>query len=157
MRKLLVTLTAAGTALAFAAPASAQWYPQQGYGNRYANGYGFNDWGQARAMQTRIDSVQRQIDTLARRNRIRGDSAGHLMQETRDLEWRLRSASRNGLDPYEANDVQRRIALIERRVQYAAAMRYGYGNQGWTGDRGYYGGDRFGRNDRYDDGGWRGE
>ena len=148
MRKLLISLAAAGTALAAATPAAAQFYPQPSYGygnNNYGQGYARNPY----QLQARIDNVQRQIDMLARRGQLRGESAGHLMEETRQLEYRLRSASRYGLNGWEARDVQQRIGLIEQRVRYAASNGYGnrYGNQ-WNG--GYYGGrDRDDRN-RYD-------
>lgn len=154
MRKLLISLAAAGTALAAATPAAAQYYAQPGYGY---NGYGYNrgyGYGDPRALQARIDNVQRQIDMLARRGQLRGESAGHLMEETRQLEWRLRASSRNGLNGWEARDVMQRIGLIEQRVRYAASNGYGnrYGSQwngGYQGDRDRY--DRDGRYDRDDD------
>ena len=54
MRKVLVIL-AAGTALAAAAPAAAQYYPQPQYGAPYGNAYGYNNYGQVRQLQARID------------------------------------------------------------------------------------------------------
>src|SRR3954452_1085309 len=80
MRKVLISLAAAGTALAFATPAAAQYYPQPqpqpyGYGApQYGYGYN-NNYGQVRALQYRIDAVQRQINRLDRRDRIRDRSA----------------------------------------------------------------------------------
>ena len=71
MRKLIISLAAAGAALAFASPAAAQYYPQQnygyggqnyGYGQQYGygyNGYGQNNYGQVRALQVRIDNGSR--------------------------------------------------------------------------------------------------
>ena len=46
MRKLLITLAVAGSALAVAAPASAQFYPQQqpGYGRGYGYGQSYLVW-----------------------------------------------------------------------------------------------------------------
>ena len=150
MRKVLISLAAAGTALAFATPASAQYYPQpQPYG--YNNGYGYNGYngykngfGQVRALQYRIDAVERQIRQLDRRDVIRDRSADRLQDEAQRIEKRLHRAARYGLNGYEANDIQARIANLEQRVRYAIANRYGrYGN-------GYYGGDR----DRDHHGGW---
>lgn len=143
MRKLMISLAAAGTALAFATPAAAQYYPQQpqpyGYGNGYNNGY--NSYGQVRALQARIDALQNQIRYLGRGYGGRDNSADRLREESRNLERRLRQASRFGLNPYEANDIQRRIAMLEQRVQYASAGRYGRGGYGYNNDHGnsYYG------------------
>jgi hypothetical protein len=149
MRRLMMSLAAAGTALAFATPAAAQYYPQQqqqpyGYGNGYGynNGYtnGYNNYGQMRVLQARIDAVQNQIRYLGRGYGGRDNSADRLRDEARNLERRLHQASRFGLNPYEVNDIQRRIAQLEQRVQYSSAGRYGRG-YGYNNDRGngYYG------------------
>ena len=150
MRKLMISLAAVGTALAFATPAAAQYYPQQSYGQQYGgrayNGYGNNGWGQVRALQARIDSVENQIRRLDRRNVIRDDRADRLRNEANAIEQRLHYAARNGLNPNEANDIQNRIARLEQRVQYSLANRYGgYGNHNGYNDR-----DRDGRDDRYE-------
>jgi small-conductance mechanosensitive channel len=150
MRKLMISLAAAGTALAFATPAAAQYYPQQsyGYGQQHGsyNGYGQNNWGQVRQLQARLNNVERQINWLDRRNVVRDDRADRLRRETRNLERQLRAAARNGLNPYEANTINGRIARLEQQVQYSQANRYGgYGNQHGYNDR-----DRDGRDDRYE-------
>ena len=113
MRKLVLALAAAGSALVVAAPASAQYYPAQ-YGHRYGN------FGQVRALQARIDAVQRQIRFLDRRDVVRDDRADRLRGEARDIERYLHRAARNGLNPYEANNISDRIARLEQRVQFAA-------------------------------------
>lgn len=167
MRKVLISLAAAGTALAFATPASAQYYPQAqpqpygygapqyGYGGQQY-GYGYNNYGQVRMLQARIDAVQHQINRLDRRDRIRNGSADRLREESRGIERRLHRAGRYGLNPYEANDIQARIARLEQRVNYALASRNGrYGGYGYNGyNNGQYGyadRDRDGRDDRYED------
>lgn len=130
MRKFLISLAAAGAALAVASPASAQYYPQpqpqpQAYGYN-GNGYGYgNGFGQVRSLQARIDAVQYQIRMLDRRDAIRDGSADRLREEARRIEGRLHRASRDGLNPYEANAIQSRIAQLEQRVQFASANRYG--------------------------------
>src|SRR5438874_1758101 len=109
MRKLMISLAAAGTALAFATPAAAQYYPQQsyGYGQQYGGygqqygGYGYNNYGQARELQYRIDNVERQINQLDRRNMIRDRSADWLRGEANNLERWLQYHARNGLNAYE--------------------------------------------------------
>lgn len=161
MRKLILSLAAAGAALAVASPASAQYYGGQpysygqGYGQGYGyNGYGYNNYGQMRALQARIDAVQSQIYRMSRYGGMRG--ADRLREESRQIERRLHNAERYGLNPYEANDIQMRIARLEQRVQYASANRYGrYGNgyngynNGYSYNGSYYGGhDRDGDHDR---------
>jgi hypothetical protein len=154
MRKLMISLAAAGTALAFATPAAAQYYPQQSYGQQYGgrayNGYGNNGWGQVRALQARVDSVEAQIRRLDRRDAIPDNRADRLRDEARNVERQLHFAARNGLNPYEANAISGRIAWLERQVQYSLANRYGgYGHNGYG--NGYHDRDRDGRDDRYED------
>lgn len=138
MRKILVSLAAAGAALAIASPAAAQYYPGQPYGAPYGYGYGFNNYGQVRSLQYRIDNIERQINRLDRYNRVGDRAADGLRREANRIEDRLHRAARFGLNPYEANDIQVRIARLEQRVQYASAYggRYGYnGYNGYYGDR----------------------
>jgi hypothetical protein len=144
MRNLVLSLAAAGAALAAATPAVAQYYPvPQQYGYGYGNGYtGYSNFGQVRGLQQRIDRIEYQIRMLDRRDRIRDGSADRLKEEANRVESRLHRAARYGLNGYEANDIQNRIARLEQRVQFAA-NRYGrgyngYGNNGWGG----YGRDR---------------
>ena len=150
MRGLLVSLAVAGTALAAASPAAAQYYPQP-YGGYGYNGYAYNNFGQVRALQARIDRIEYQIRMLDRRDVIRDDSADRLKDDAERLENRLHRAARHGLNPYEVNDIQARIANLEQRVRYASFNRYGrydrddYG-YGYHRDNGYrdrdYGRDR---------------
>jgi hypothetical protein len=149
MRKVLVSVAAAATALAFASPASAQYYPQQqGYGAQ-PYGYGYNGFGQVRALQARIDAVQNQIRYLDQRNQIRDGSAQRLREDSRNIERRLRGVGRNGLNGYEMSDIQNRIARLEQRVQSAAYNRYGHQARNGYGN-GY--GDRDRDHDRDHDG-----
>jgi hypothetical protein len=146
MRKFLISLAAAGAALVVASPAVAQYYPQQQYGYG-AQGYGYNNgYGQARALQQRIDAVQNRIRYMG----VRGKSAQRLRDESRSIERLLRAAQYNGLNPYEANDIQQRIARLEQRVNYAMQRGYGrYGNAGYgNGYNGYNGGAYYGNGDR---------
>jgi len=150
MRKIVLSIAAAGAALATASPAAAQYYPQQqpygynnGYNSGYNNGYGFqNNWGQVRALQARLNNVERQINRLDRRDRIGDRSADRLRREADKIERRLHERARGGLDPREMYDIQARIARLEQRVQYSLANGYGR-----YGDRD----DRWGHRDRDDD------
>ena len=155
MRKFLISLAATGAALAAASPAAAQYYPQPqpyGYGQQGYGYNGYNNYGQVRSLQARIDAVQYQIKRLDRRNAIRDDSADRLKSDARNIENRLHRAARYGLNPYEMNDISNRISRLEQRIQYATNARYGrYGYNGGNG----YDRDRDGRDDRYEnDRGW---
>jgi len=158
MRKLVIALAAAGSALAFASPAAAQYYPAQPYGqaygyNGYNGGYANYGYGQVQALQTRIDALQNRIRWMDRTNSIRDRSADRLKDEARDIEKHLHRDSRYGLNPYELNSLQTRIARLEQRLQYAGGNRRGgYGHNGYNGyANGQYGDrDRDGRDDRYE-------
>jgi hypothetical protein len=118
MRKIILSIAAAGAALAIASPAAAQYYPQQ----RGAYGYN-NGFGEVRALQVRIENVQRQIARLDRRDVIRGRTADRLLDDANGIDRRLRDRARGGLNPREANDIQLRIAQLEQRVQIALNER----------------------------------
>ncbi|MGI8611264.1 MAG: hypothetical protein ACR2KH_03175 [Sphingomicrobium sp.] len=145
MRKVLISLAVAASALAVATPASAQYFPvPQG------NAYGYhNNYGQARRLDARIDAIQRQIQRLDRRNILSDREAARLRHQSREIERRLHFAARNGLHPQERYDIERRIARLEHRLFRDARD----GNR-WGGQGGRYGGydrDRDGRDDRYED------
>lgn len=160
MRKLIVSIAAAASALAVATPAAAQYYPAPpayGYGYQAppAYGYGYpapqgyaygyqNAYGVARALQARLDNLQRHIRHLDRRNMITSREARNLRAESRAIERRLRETARYGLQPRERRAVEIRIARLEQKI--VRDMRDG--RRGWRayGDR-----DRDGRLDRYED------
>jgi hypothetical protein len=158
MRKVLISLAAAGSALALATPASAQYYPepQPNYGNSYAygyNNYGYNNYGNIRGFQVRIDGIQRQIEILRARRMISRNEAEGLRHESRELERRLYGASRYGLNPNEARNIEYRIARLEQHVRHEVRDgRWDNRGYGWNGNNGaYYDRDRDGRDDRYED------
>ena len=158
MRKLVFALAAAGSALAFASSAAAQYYPAQPYGQPYGysgynGGYGYNNFGQVQQLQARIDAVQNRIRYLDHRNVIGDHSADRLKDEARNIEKQLRRSERYGLNPYELNNLQVRVARLEQRVQYASARygRVGYGYNGYSNGGYYADRDRDGRDDRYED------
>ena len=162
MRTLILTLATAAAGLAIAVPASAQYYPQQPYGGNYGapygNAYGYNNnFGQVRALDARIDQLQREIKRLDARNIISEREADRLKWESRNLEQRLRYASRNGLNYREMASVQQGIARLEQRIWREANDRNGrWGNRGYGNNYGYNQNgwndrDRDGRDDRYED------
>lgn len=148
MRKVLISVVAAASALAFAAPASAQNYP--GQQAPYGNAYGYNNYGQVRRLQAQIDQVQRHISRLDQRNILSEREANRLRNESRDIERQLRYMARNGLSPNEANSINYRINRLEQRVAYEArdGNRWGRNDRN---DRNWSDRDRDGRNDRYED------
>lgn len=145
MRKFVIAAALAASALTAAAPAAAQWYPPQPQGHAY----GYNNYGQVRRLQARIDQLQRQIDRLDRRNILSEREARRLRDDSRDVERQLRRAARYGLDGREAYSIERRIQRIEYRIQREASdgnrWRGGYGNRYGGYDR-----DRDGFDDRYE-------
>jgi hypothetical protein len=118
MIKFLIPLAAAVSTVALAAPASAQWHPQpqrQGY----AYGYGHNNnRGYARAMQARLDNIQRQIAFLAQRRMISRNEYNYRIRDSRDIEARLRRNARDGrgLSRQEAYETERRIVWLEQKI-----------------------------------------
>ena len=145
MRKVLISIAVAASALAVATPASAQYFPvPQG------NAYGYqNNYGQARRLQVRIDAIQRQIRVLDRRNILSDREARRLFNDSRELERRLRIAARNGLHPQERYDIERRLARLEQRLFRDA--RDGHRWDGRDSRYGAYDRDRDGRDDRWED------
>ena len=152
MRKVFISVVAATSALAFAAPASAQNYP--GQQAPYGNAYGYNNYGQVRRLQAQIDQVQRHISRLDRRNILSEREANRLRNESRDIERQLRYMARNGLNPNEANSIHYRINRLEQRIAYEArdGNRWGRSDRRWSDDeRRWSDRDRDGRDDRYED------
>lgn len=128
MRKFLIPVAAAVATVGFAAPASAQWFPQpQGYGHGYYNtypqpyGYAYGqraNFGQARAMKARLDIMQREIRRLASYRMISRNEYRHLLRDSRQIERRLIRNARDGrgFSPYEMRDTQMRIARLEQKI-----------------------------------------
>jgi hypothetical protein len=135
MLKLLVPVAVAASALAFAAPASAQWYPQP-YGYGYGSGYGYGgygNYGQVRRLQVRIDMIQRDIARLRAQRALSRHEYDRLRRESRSIEYRLRREARFGLSPFEARDVEYRIARLENHIRREVmdGRRWGYRRYAW--------------------------
>ncbi|QIK77740.1 hypothetical protein G7077_01240 [Sphingomonas piscis] len=149
MRKLLIAAATAASALAVAAPASAQYYPQPQRAP-YGNAYGYNNYGQVRSLQARVNNLQRRIDMMDRRNVLSNKEARKLRDDARDLERRLWNSGRNGINPREYANIEQRIQRIEYRVMRDANDgRGGWGDQRYR--NGYVDRDRDGRDDRRED------
>ncbi len=145
MRKFLISAAVAAGALSLAAPAAAQYAPN--YGAPYGQAYGYhNNYGQVRALQVRVDRLQRQIRQLDRRNILSNREAAKLMDDARDLERRLVRNARDGrgLTYNEARAVEVRLVRLEQRL-YRDTRDGNRWSSNWS-DR-----DRDGRHDRWED------
>jgi hypothetical protein len=152
MRKVLISLAVAASAVAVASPASAQVYPQPRGPQGNAWGY-HNNHGQVRALQVRVDSIQRRIERLRDRRALTRNEAHGLRSEASNVERRLRLSSRYGLNPRERQNIEIRIARLEQHVRHEVRD----GRRGWTpyvydqNAYGYFDRDRDGRDDRFED------
>jgi hypothetical protein len=160
MRKIVLSLAAAGTALAVASPAAAQYYPQPAppvvYGAPYGNAYGYNNNGfrNVRALQRRVDQIQRDLRRLVQVRAISPNEYRNRQEDARDIERRLRRDARDGrgLNGNEIVQIERRIIRLEQKIARDTRDGRRWGASGY----GYSDRDRDGRNDRYeDDQGWR--
>jgi hypothetical protein len=150
MKKFLISAAVAAGALTIAAPASAQYAPPPQYGAPYGNAYGYNNYGQVRSLQARIDQLQRQIRRLDQRNILSNREAARLFNDSRDIERRLQRAARNGLNRSEHFAVEARLRNLEIRIQREARDGNRWGDRRY-GDRDWNDRDRDGRNDRFED------
>ena len=145
MRKFVIAAALAASALTAAAPAAAQWYPPQG------NAYGYNDYGQVRYFQARVDRLHQRIHHLQGRL-----SRGEFLALNRDvdqLQYRIRRASYRGIGHEEARDLNRRIDRLERTIYREARDGRGYDNHHGYQNGYYQSGwdrDRDGLDDRYE-------
>ena len=133
MRKFLISIAAAASTVALAAPASAQYFPQpQGYAYGYQSHARVN-FAHARALQARVDHVQREIRRLAQYRMISPREYRTLRAESRQIERSLRRNARDGygLNPREAYNVERRIARLEYRLarDVRDGRRFAYGRR----------------------------
>lgn len=116
MRKFLIPIVAAASALALAAPASAQWAPPVYNYNPYNYSYGFSGINFARAMQSRVERIRGDIRAMEVRRILSFREARNLDYEAANLQRRIFRASRNGISPGEARSLENRIFRLERRV-----------------------------------------
>ena len=128
MRKLLISVIAAASTMGIAAPASAQWAPPVYRYQPYNYNYGFNFHSYARTMQARVQRIRGDIRTMDARRILSNREARALDNEARSIERRIYTASRNGIQPGEARNVENRIRRLEMHVAREATdwnNRYG--------------------------------
>ena len=120
MRRFLIPIIAAASALAVAAPASAQWAPPVYRYQPYNYAYGFNGFHFARQMHVRVARIQNDIRMMQARRILSWREARSLQVESYNLQRRIDIASRNGIQPGEARRLERQIRRLEWRVQREA-------------------------------------
>jgi hypothetical protein len=121
MRKFLIPILAAGSALTFAAPASAQWAPPVYRYQPYNFGYGFSGINFARSMESRVQRIRGDIRAMEMRRILGRSEARSLDNEARNLQNRIFRASRGGVGPGEARSIENRIRRLEIRVAREAS------------------------------------
>ena len=122
MRTALFTVAAAASALAFAAPASAQWYPQP---RGYAHGY-YNH-NIAQRLDARAEMLRRHVFNLHRRYMLTPRQAYSLDRSAIAIKQRIWRSSRNGLSRSERRALDRRLDRLERQVRLQVARNSRYG------------------------------
>ena len=120
MRKFLIPLVAAGSALAFAAPASAQWAPPVYRYQQYDYGKGFSYHAFAQSMERRVQRIRGDIRQMQDRRILSWREARSLDNQARNIQYRIFRASRNGIQPGEARRLENQIRNLEWRVQREA-------------------------------------
>lgn len=117
MRKLTISIVAAGLALGVAAPASAQYFPAPTYRYQpYNYGYQWNSQSFARIMQDRVQRIRADIRNMASRRILSHREYRDLDKEAIAVERRIYRAARGGMSPAEARTVERKVQRLERRV-----------------------------------------
>ncbi len=121
MRKFLIPFVAAASVLAVAAPAAAQWAPPAYRYQQYNYGYGYNGFNFARSMEARVQRIRGDIRKMQERRILSWNEARGLENEAASIQRRIYGASRNGIQPGEARNVENRIQRLEYRVSREAS------------------------------------
>jgi predicted RNase H-like nuclease (RuvC/YqgF family) len=120
MRKFLVPIIAAGTALAVAAPAAAQWAPPVYNYQPYDYGRGYNYHRFAGEMNHRVERIRADIRQLQARRIVSWQEARSLEYQAAQIQRRIYNRSRNGLQPMEARGLENQIRNLELRISREA-------------------------------------
>jgi hypothetical protein len=119
MRKTLITLAAAASALVVASPAAAQYYggPVYGapaYGAPYGNAYGY---GNANPWARELQQIRYQANNLARQGRLTRSESRDLFRDIQRAERVINRKSRYGLSRSEARSLNERIGKIRYELR----------------------------------------
>ena len=127
MKKLLLSLAIASTALSAAAPAAAQNYgrerQQERYDDRYEDrrdGRGYDQRGYGNAdVRPQLHRLSQQITRGVERGNITNGEARRLRGEVQSL-WQLASRfhASGGYDRRESFELNRRIARVQEQVRF---------------------------------------
>lgn len=132
MRKYLVPIVAAASTLSIAVPASAQaWAPPVYNYQPYNYGRGFVGHDFARSMEGRVQRIRHDIRQMEYRRILSPRETQSLEWQASNLQGRIYRASRNGIQPYEAQRLENQIRRLEYRVSREATdwnRRPGYGH-----------------------------
>lgn len=120
MRKFVIPVVAAASALALASPAAAQWRPPVYNYQPYNYGQGFEGRGFARAMEQRVQRLRRDIRDLQYRHVLSWREARSLDNQAANIQQRIFWASRNGIQPGEARRFENQIRGLEFRISREA-------------------------------------
>ena len=120
MRKLLIPIVAAASALTVAAPASAQWAPPVYRYQPYNYGNAFSYHAFARSMEVRVQRIRTDIRAMQARRILSWSEARSLERQAADIQRRIYFASRNGIQVWEARRLENQIRNLEFRVQREA-------------------------------------
>ena len=120
MRKLLIPIVAAASALTVAAPASAQWAPPVYHYQPYNYGNAFRYRTFARSMEVRVQRLRTDIRALQARRILSWSEARSLERQAAHLQVRIYRASRNGIQVGEARRLENQIRNLEYRIQREA-------------------------------------
>lgn len=121
MRTLIASLVLGATALVATAPASAQW--RQGYDQRYDDRrfddrrFDDRDFRGGGNFYQRLDRIAARIDRNFERGSLTGGEARRLRNQLDDIARREQGYRYHGLSRWEAQDLNRRIAVLQQRLQ----------------------------------------
>jgi len=153
MRKSLIFLAAAASAVAVAAPASAQYYGGyigNGYNNGYNSGYRYNGYGNNRygygdyarsqsnqliaANRERMARIHSEIDQAAARGRMSPGEAAALHRRAAQFDRELAMLARGGMTGEEGAIFDQRADRLAQEVRARSGYGYGYNNGYGYGD-----------------------
>jgi hypothetical protein len=119
MRKFFIPIVAAVSAVAVAAPVSAQWAPPVYHYQPYNYG-AFRYHAFARSMEIRVQRIRTDIRAMQARRVLSWSEARSLERQAANLQARIYRASRNGIQVGEARRLENQIRNLEWRVQREA-------------------------------------
>jgi TolA-binding protein len=120
MRKFLIPIVAAVSAVAVAAPAAAQWAPPVYNYQPYNYGRGWNFHNFAQSMQMRVQRIRADINQLQQRRILSWREARSLDNQAQQIQRHIYRNSRNGIQPGEARRLENQIRNLEFRISREA-------------------------------------